>query len=278
MSNNCLRCGYSWSARSKDPLRCPHCKSTRWNKEVIKDLCMRCGAEWIQRSGEVPKYCPVCHSSMWNAERITYTCPKCGKTRALRSNSRIDLCPVCDVYSDHRKMQEAGYKGTPAGISDIIHLWSNGAGLTLTSINNGSGIASLYEGGSLVGEINIESWCRSHGITYDPAAGNLSEAHREVFAAAVEKIRLSNMILDEKSANIGVLRGVSPIEAQIIQLSESGMAPLPIALKLNVPFTDVMDVLASVPPVKRGHDLMSDGNDGKVPERGHLRTRIDEKV
>ena len=56
MNNICMRCGYTWSARSKKPLRCPHCKTTRWDKEVVKDVCKRCGAEWVQRGGEMPKY------------------------------------------------------------------------------------------------------------------------------------------------------------------------------------------------------------------------------
>ena len=119
MMNKCCRCGYEWAPRSKEPLRCPSCKSTRWNKETIKDKCLRCGAEWVQRGSESPKYCPICHSSMWNSEKVTYTCPKCGLTRTLRSNSRIGLCPVCDRYVDSRpKTQFDDFRPKEAGVSE----------------------------------------------------------------------------------------------------------------------------------------------------------------
>ncbi len=28
----CLRCGASWERRTKNPVQCPRCKSTFWNK------------------------------------------------------------------------------------------------------------------------------------------------------------------------------------------------------------------------------------------------------
>jgi len=29
----CLRCGYTWFSEKDNPIQCPKCKSTFWNKE-----------------------------------------------------------------------------------------------------------------------------------------------------------------------------------------------------------------------------------------------------
>ncbi|MCQ2085555.1 MAG: hypothetical protein MJZ21_05360 [archaeon] len=267
MSNNCLRCGYSWSARSTEPLRCPRCKSTRWNKEVIKDVCTRCGAEWVQRSGEAPKYCPVCHSSMWNAEKLTYTCPKCGKTRTLRSNSRANLCPSCDLYTDSRRPHFADSRAPSSGINNIIHLWSNQEGLTLNYLNNRQGIASLYNHGKLIGEINIESWCRGFGINFDLNAKLTEPKYQEIFEKAVEKINFENKVSESRTTNLGLLRGLNSTEAEVVYLNDTGMSPLSISLKLKIPFASVMDILATIPPIVRGNDLAQNKREARTAEK-----------
>ncbi len=34
----CMRCKYSWKARTKKPRICPRCKSKNWNKKKISDI------------------------------------------------------------------------------------------------------------------------------------------------------------------------------------------------------------------------------------------------
>ncbi len=271
MYNTCLRCGYSWSARSLDPLRCPHCKTTRWNKEVIKDVCKRCGAEWVQRGGEMPKYCPVCHSSMWNNDKRTFTCPKCGKTRTLRSNSRENMCPECDLYADRRsKAHVMEFKTPRSGISNIIHLWSDGKGLTLNYVNDDSGIASLYKCGKLCGEINIESWCKKYSLVFSIGPKLNEERYQEVFASAVDRILFSDEVLSNKSSKISSLRGVTPEQAEVISLYEAGMKPISIALKMGLPFTEVMDIISTIPPIRMENGfLRNDGQEGFPEDKGY---------
>ena len=249
MKNACLRCGYRWTARSSKPLRCPRCKSTRWDRDVIRDRCMRCNAEWVQRGDERPKYCPVCHSGMWNAEKRSFTCPKCGKTRILRSNSREDLCPSCDMYQERRKAGKNGFLNTPSGMGKVLHLWKDGEGLVLTFIHDGKGIAYLYDTGRYLGEIDLDSWFRSHGQRLDPYRPQGDERYDEVMKKAVEKI-LSRVDISEKTVdNISALRGVDKLEATIISMMQDGVPPLSISMKLEIPFSKVMDTLSSIPPM-----------------------------
>lgn len=277
MKKSCLRCGYTWHARMRDPLRCPGCKSVRWNREVVNDICLRCGAEWVQRRNEVPKYCPVCHSAMWNSEKRTYTCPRCGKTRILRSNSRIDLCPSCDEYFD--KPPKPVTDGNPSGkngICPIIRLWSDGRGSVLSYTRNDSGTATLYECGKLVGTINIGGWCRNQGISFCAEANHDCEKLQKTYKAAVEKIRFNSEVSEYRVPDICELRRVNRTEARIIALRESGMDTLAIALKLGIPFTEVMDVLSSVPPVRgNGTDMPMRG--GNVQDCGTGRPGIRQK-
>lgn len=255
MNNICLRCGYTWLARAKKPLRCPNCKTTRWNKEVVKDVCKRCGAEWVQRGGEMPKYCPVCHSSMWNSEKRTYTCPKCGKTRSLRSNSRENLCPECDMYSASRPAPRFTETiGRAAGISRITTLWSDGNGLTLRYIDNGSHIAALYDFGKYLGEVNIDLFCRKYRLTFELGPHIYNESYQEVMKSAVDKILFTNEVVMSRTERIGEMRGLDPVSAEIVNLYESGMQPVSIALKTGVPFSDIMDLISEIPPIKMDND------------------------
>lgn len=247
MNNTCLRCGYVWATRSLDPIRCPRCKSVRWNREVVKDSCKRCGAEWIQRGGTKPKYCPVCHSSMWDSEIRTFTCPKCGKTRMLRSNSRENLCPECDLYNDRKSKLRFLDCGLASGIRPIIHLWSDGKGKTLNCVDDGSGRASLYDNGRLLGEINIASWCKNSNLVFEIGPKLSGEKYQSAFALAAEKILFVYRSQERKYTNIESLRGVSPLQAEVIGLYESGMKPVSIALRLGIPFTDVMDMISTIP-------------------------------
>ncbi len=279
MMNRCCRCGYEWAPRSKEPLRCPSCKSTRWNKETIKDKCLRCGAEWVQRGSESPKYCPICHSSMWNSEKVTYTCPKCGLTRTLRSNSRIGLCPVCDRYVDSRpKTQFDDFRPKEAGVSDIIRIWTDGEGLTLVYVDNGRGMTYLYAEGDLVGSINFSSWCRNNKLSMEYVLRNYQE---DSLSEKLSKLAMSMLSDDEAPSDrisiIAELRGITEEQAIIVSMHDDGMEPLPISLKLGIPFSTVMDTLNNIPPIS-GKGIRSDiGKDAK-PDIGHRDILGDEKV
>lgn len=267
MMNSCSRCGYEWAPRSKDPIRCPSCKSTRWNRKAVNDRCLRCGAEWVQRGTVPPKYCPVCHSSMWNTEKITYTCPKCGLSRTLRSNSRIGLCPACDRYVDSKprtKFEE--YRQKESGISEVVRIWSDGEGLTLTYVDNGRNMAYLYADGDLVGSVNFASWCRNNKLSMEFTIKNHKD---DSVSEKLSMLAMTIMSEDEHSADrsaaIAELRDISEEKAKILELYENGMEPLPISLKLGVPFSEVMEAVNSIPPISGKSIGQSDARED-VPE------------
>lgn len=251
MMYNCLRCDYTWLARSEYPSRCPHCKSTRWDKKVIIDKCQRCKAEWIQRGEEPPKYCPMCHSSMWDAKKKTFTCPKCGNTRILRSNSRSGRCPTCDNYNNRKP--RVPREACP-GISRMVHLWSDGEGQTLSYLDNGQGIAYLYNCGKLVGEVNLDLLCKSQGLRFNPASAN-DKSFQPIYEHAVSRIKSTPMMSDERIESVSTLHNVDETTSKIMILRESGMQPMAIALKLDIPFSHVMDVLTNTPRIARGSEM-----------------------
>ncbi len=263
MMYNCLRCDYTWVARSDYPARCPHCKSTRWDKKVIIDKCQRCKAEWIQRGLEAPKYCPMCHSSMWDAKKKTYTCPKCGVTRTLRSNSRSGRCPTCDNYTNRRPR---AHKEEYSGISNLVHLWGDGKGLTLNYLNNGQGKAYLYDGGKIVGDIDLDMLFTSQGLHFNPESAS-DESFQPIYEQAVKRIRDTPAIPQERVETVSALHRVDETTSKIMLFRESGMQPAVIALKLNVPFSYVMDVLTSTPRIARGNDLRINGPEASVKDK-----------
>ena len=250
MRNTCQRCNYSWSARSETPTRCPNCKSTRWNRRVIRDKCLRCNAEWIQRGEEQPKYCPVCHSTMWNFEKKVYTCPKCGRTRALRSNSRNGLCPDCDMYVERRQTHDDLLPENLAGIKNLLHLWGNGKGLALYYICNGHNKAFLLDHGKYVGEINIESFFKTQGQRFSERDIRDGAQYNSVFSLAAESILSSSQTPEQKIDSISKLYRIPVLDARIIEMAESGMGALPISLKLDIPYDKVREVLENLPQLK----------------------------
>ncbi len=263
MKYTCLRCDYSWIARSDYPVRCPRCKSTRWDKKVIIDKCQRCKAEWVQRGEEIPKYCPMCHSSMWSAKKKTFTCPKCGNTRTLRSNSRTGRCPICDNYNN-RKPQAQG--GGCTGISRMIRLWSDNRGLTLSYLDNGQGMAYLYDKGRLLGDINFDLLCKSQGLQFGSDSFK-DESFRPLYEKAVSKIQYTQKIPEERVESVATLYNVDEITSKILLLKDNGMQPAAIALKLDIPFSQVMDVLTNTPHIARGRDMRIEGPESTVKDK-----------
>ena len=92
--NKCKRCGYIWIGNTQ---KCPHCLSTKWNLSSHECVCKRCGNKWMSRSDE-PARCPACKTTKWDEAVKTIICSRCGKSRPMRNNSRTSLCPECDVY------------------------------------------------------------------------------------------------------------------------------------------------------------------------------------
>lgn len=248
MTNKCCRCGYEWAPRSEDPIRCPSCKSTRWDKAAVRDRCLRCGAEWMQRGDLSPKYCPVCHSSMWNMEKISYTCPKCGLTRTLRSNSRIGLCPVCDRYADSKPRERFDdFRLKEAGVSVISRIWTDGEGLTLIYVDNGRNTAYLYAAGELVNSVNLSAWCRDNKLSLEYVLRNCQD---DSVSEKLYKLAMSMISEDESSSDrssaIAEMHGMSEEQALVISMHDNGMEPLPISMKLGIPFSAVMDTLSNL--------------------------------
>lgn len=277
--NSCLRCGYTWSPRSGNPTRCPECKSTRWNTEHITHTCRRCSFKWNQRGESKPRYCPSCHSAMWNEEKITLTCPKCGRTRALRSNSRTDLCPYCDGYGEKRPVSKSESADTNA-MNAPIRLWSDGMGLTLTYIDNGAKIASLYNRGNFLSSTNFEYWCRSHNYVTENVLRNLHDsAIQEQLTTLAKRLFDGRHSYEAKAAGIQTLRPVTEEESNVIALFESGVPPIAIAMKFNMPFAMVMDIVADIPPMQAPEKLRKSVDNGKADSeeqsgrRGKLRAR-----
>ncbi len=250
MTNQCLRCGYLWAPRSGNPVRCPQCKSTKWNTEHISHVCQRCGFTWNQRGESLPRYCPSCHSAMWNEVKVTYTCPKCGRTRVLRSNSRVDMCPFCDEYGDSKQpVSESDHIAN--GLTRPTVVWSDGKGIVMIYNNNGSGNATVYEDGELVATTNLDFWFRTHNYTPERALENLKDqTMKDEIAILVKQLYGSRSSYHSKAQKIRSVRAVTPLESEVIALKDSGMSPVAISMKLKLPFAEVMNILEGIPPMQ----------------------------
>lgn len=247
-SYQCSICGYEWSPRSERPMRCPRCKSTRWDQKVIVDKCMRCGTTWTQRGPKEPKYCPACHSAVWKQPKAVFTCPRCGRSRPLRSNSRSDLCPYCDRYADRDRRIRTEYDAHVAGIGEVKRVWSDGKGRTMTSYDKDRDTVYLYEDGELVGSTSLARWCAGHGFQIGEVfRRDRDERVEATLVELAESIERDRGIHLERSSKIEEMTDATPEEAQVLALLDQGMDPLPIALKLKIPFTKVMDVVRTRP-------------------------------
>lgn len=70
---HCLRCRHEWFPRTRVPVRCPACHSTRWNGDARPVTaprptlhCNRCGHDWEPLTDRIPAHCPACGSGCWN--------------------------------------------------------------------------------------------------------------------------------------------------------------------------------------------------------------------
>lgn len=97
--NVCVVCRYTWENNPEKPVpvRCPSCKSERWNaKDLRHHVCRSCGHKWMSRK-EHPLRCPACRSKLWCEDVRKCKCSDCGFEQDYRMDRKApDRCPVCD--------------------------------------------------------------------------------------------------------------------------------------------------------------------------------------
>ena len=255
----CKQCNHKWISRTPNPIRCPHCKSTRWDFNVIKHTCKRCKFTWTQRGTSAPRYCPSCHSAMWAEEKKLFTCPKCGRTRMLRANSRDNMCPFCDKYGSKDKVEvRSEFRGTT--LTAPISLWSNNEGMVLIYSPNSGGFATLYEKGALISTVNIDFWFRTHSYTPENAIAHIDNPslQRELALLAKQAYSSRDKHISQVDS-ISESRDLSKDCSEILALYDSGMNPTAISLKLNIPFSTVFDCINDVPRIhNKKHHIEGD--------------------
>lgn len=250
MLKTCKQCGHKWISRSEVPVRCPKCKSTRWAMNIVHHQCKRCDFTWTQRGEETPRYCPSCHSSMWNEDKRVFTCPKCGRTRTLRSNSRANMCPFCDRYGNMRSSDE--FEGSHSNkLTHPLHIWSDGKGLVMTYSQNGSGIASIFEDGKLVSTVNLDFWFRTHSYSPESAIQHINDPmmQKEITVLVKQTYSSRNKHLT-KTERLRESKNIDSREAEALALYEEGMSLTAIALKLNMPYSEVYDSVNKAPRIE----------------------------
>ena len=110
----CRRCGHVWTNSRGMPSRCPKCQSVKWNEIAIKLECRRCGYKWTSNSGKESKdvkTCPSCRSKRWNEPPAVRYCSKCGSVFVPQTTGT--LCPKCSYRGGHDAgIRECGFCGT----------------------------------------------------------------------------------------------------------------------------------------------------------------------
>ncbi|MGN0138376.1 MAG: hypothetical protein ACI381_07210, partial [Candidatus Methanomethylophilaceae archaeon] len=94
----CYRCGHVWRNRSDHPDRCPSCQSMRWDEPTYRLQCRRCGYKWTTRDGRTSEdisLCPSCKSRKWNEVPEIRVCNRCGRSFIPRSHASDPKCPHC---------------------------------------------------------------------------------------------------------------------------------------------------------------------------------------
>ena len=62
---SCMRCGYEWRSKDKDPKRCPGCGTYKWEEKPTIFHCVKCDYIWNGKRDWSPKRCPSCRSTTW---------------------------------------------------------------------------------------------------------------------------------------------------------------------------------------------------------------------
>ncbi len=91
----CVRCSYEWMPRRDVlPMRCPKCRSLRWNDAHLCVECKRCGNKWNSHDGH-PLRCPKCGSYKWDQPPSVYHCKQCGNDWVAKGSKLPSRCPAC---------------------------------------------------------------------------------------------------------------------------------------------------------------------------------------
>lgn len=108
--NECKRCGHGWISTASIPCKCPKCQSLKWNEHPNEHSyeCRRCSYTWKAIKIN-PVKCPRCKSSKWNEPLKEYYCPKCKRSHVIKSNSRPGMCPSCDPRMNFHKCVKCGF-------------------------------------------------------------------------------------------------------------------------------------------------------------------------
>jgi predicted Zn-ribbon and HTH transcriptional regulator len=97
MERSCRKCGYKWSPRRGEPLRCPSCGSYRWAEDSVRCTCIKCGHEWFSRSDRPPERCPKCKTRAWRQAKFPEKKPE-RRTVSERKTGPAALDEVCRMY------------------------------------------------------------------------------------------------------------------------------------------------------------------------------------
>lgn len=89
----CERCGHEWGSSSESPRRCPLCGTYRWADTPTVYSCIRCGYKWNAKRSWPPKRCPSCRATTWNTEIVEVRNKKrlVSTTSAVSSDVRDDV-------------------------------------------------------------------------------------------------------------------------------------------------------------------------------------------
>ena len=107
--NTCRHCGHTWVSANGNSRKCPECQTTKWKEPPNFCKCLRCGHKWESHSA-LPRICPSCKSRHWNEQIIYWSCPNCNKKTVVRDHKRFGLCPVCDRNRRLNKCSVCGHK------------------------------------------------------------------------------------------------------------------------------------------------------------------------
>ena len=159
------------------------------------------------------------------------------------------MCPFCDRYAI-KKMDGSESEPGNRKLMTPIHLWSNNKGLTLLYNRNSDGYGTLLENGKVVCTINMDFWFRTHSYTPDKALASInSPSLQKEIGLLVKQTYSSRDTYTRQIESISDSRDLSVKKSTILALYENGMNTAAIALKLDIPFSEVFDCINNVPRI-----------------------------
>lgn len=186
----------------------------------------------------------------------------------MRSNSREGMCPRCDRYGESRSvanMPDCNNRGISAveGGKDVTIFYDGR--YILRYIADHREMVYLWDNGRLVGAVNFNLWCKNAnkhpGTCSDDDLRRMSEEIGSMFSKCAYKAEF-----------LGELYGLTVQEAHVAALEESGMDGISIAMKLDMPFSEVMALKRSASEKMRssvrGTDMRLDDGDKVDTEVG----------